>query len=473
MMNRPSNSKRRLSALATGLAVAATGLALSACNTDRALSVSDVDVATLANLDNPSGLPVLYGGGLADFQVALTGTDAAITMPALLTDELLDIDTFDTRIQVDQRNIQLTNSTVQGWYRQMQRARVSLERGSAAFLKYSPADAKLAELHALDGFMYVMFAEDFCNGVPYSSFNGTAVYGGPNSGTGSLKIALAQFDSALALATTGQIHYLAEVGKARALVDLNQYQQAAALVADVPVTFQYIVYNSANSSNENSGVYINVGPPSKRFSVADKEGGNGLAFRSEGQDSSSKTNPTKAGDTRVRWYAGGIGQDGKSPAFYQLKYPDYSAKVILADGIEAQLIVAEAQLAANNAGWLTTLNNLRANANLFNAAPYTNLGQSAGKALAPLADPGTKPAQVDLLFHERAFWMYLTGHRLGDMRRLVSQYGRSVASVFPSGTYNGAAGGLYGSDVNFPVTIDEQNNPNAPTCTDRNVGFGS
>ena len=54
-----------------------------ACNTDRALTISDVDVATIANLTGASGLPVLYGGGLADFQQALTGTDAAITPPLL------------------------------------------------------------------------------------------------------------------------------------------------------------------------------------------------------------------------------------------------------------------------------------------------------------------------------------------------------------------------------------------------------
>ena len=78
------------------------------------------------------------------------------------------------------------------------------------------------ETHALDGFMYVMFAEDFCNGVAYSKFNASATYGGPNSGMSSLKIGIAQFDSALAVATSGSTHYLAEVGKARALLDMKQ-----------------------------------------------------------------------------------------------------------------------------------------------------------------------------------------------------------------------------------------------------------
>ncbi len=455
-----------------GVGVAAAALVVGACSVDRALAVSDVDVATPENLNNLAGLPVLYGGGLSEFELALTGTDDAITMPGLMADELRDIDTFPTRIEVDQRNVQVTNGTVQTWYRQMHRARAALERAAAGYEQFDPKNAKLAEMHAVDGFVYVMFAEDFCNGVPYSTFKGTPVYGAANSGMSSLRIASAQFDSALAMATTGPIHYLAEVGKARALVDMNQYDQAAAAVADVPVTFQYLVYNTTNTSNEQSGVYINVGPPSKRFGIADNDGINGLFFRSEGQDSSSRTNPSKAGDTRVRWYQFGIGQDGKSPAFYQLKYPDYTAKVVLADGIEAQLIIAEDQLKNSNPAWLTTLNALRSNPTLFNLAPFTNPGQSAGKTLPPLVDPGTAAARVDMLFHERAFWMFLTGHRLGDMRRLVWQYGRPTESVFPTGQYQGVAGGAIGTDTNFPITVDETNNTVAKACTDRNADFG-
>src|SRR5205085_9052334 len=94
-------------------------------------------------------------------------------------------------------------------------------------------------------------------------------------------------------------------------------------------------------------------------------------------------------------------------------------------------------------------------------------GQTSA-ALPALTDPGNTNARVDQLFSERAFWLYLTGHRLGDMRRLVKYYGRNTESVFPTGTYTGAAGGTFDKDVNFPVPVDEQNNPNAQQCTDRN-----
>jgi hypothetical protein len=78
--------------------------------------------------------------------------------------------------------------------------------------------------------------------------------------------------------------------------------------------------------------------------------------------------------------------------------------------------------------------------------------------LPPLVLQATTAGQVDQLFHERAYWMYLTSHRLGDLRRLIRQYNRAVNSVFPNGLY--FKGGTYGNNVNAPVPQQEQNNPN-------------
>jgi hypothetical protein len=74
---------------------------------------------------------------------------------------------------------------------------------------------------------------------------------------------------------------------------------------------------------------------------------------------------------------------------------------------------------------------------------------------------------VDQLFSERAFWMFATGHRLGDMRRLIRQYGRAAETVFPGGVY--LKGGNYGADVNLPMPQEEGNNPNFAGCIDRNA----
>jgi hypothetical protein len=75
---------------------------------------------------------------------------------------------------------------------------------------------------------------------------------------------------------------------------------------------------------------------------------------------------------------------------------------------------------------------------------------------------------VNLLFNERARWLWLTAHRLGDMRRLIRQYGRPANTVFPTGSYFKVNFASYGTDVNFPIPITEKQNPNFSACLDRN-----
>jgi len=222
------------------------------------------------------------------------------------------------------------------------------------------------------------------------------------------------------------------------LLNQGQFVQAATAVSAVPTNFVYAIEGSTNSARQNNGIW-NYTVNFFGFSVPDREGANGLPFLS-------------ANDPRLPWEdTGEVGFDGETPYFMQQKYPTKESETGLASGIEARLIEAEAALQVGNTGTaMQTLNTLR---------------QSAG--LLPLATPATAAVRVDLLFRERGFWLYLTGHRLGDLRRLVRQYNRPQASVFPTGDYH--KGGEYGSDVNFPVSSDERNNPNFESCLDRSA----
>jgi hypothetical protein len=96
-----------------------------------------------------------------------------------------------------------------------------------------------------------------------------------------------------------------------------------------------------------------------------------------------------------------------------------------------------------------------------------NAARATMTALAPLTDPGSAAARVDLLFRERAFWMYFTAHRVGDLRRLVRQYSRPSESVWPTGNY--FKGGVYGTDMNLPPSQAERNNSAYAGCADRNA----
>jgi hypothetical protein len=73
---------------------------------------------------------------------------------------------------------------------------------------------------------------------------------------------------------------------------------------------------------------------------------------------------------------------------------------------------------------------------------------------------------VRLLFAERARWLWLTAHRLGDLRRLVRVYRLDAARVYPVGVAENRTG-PYGSDLAFPLPADEQNNPSFATCDTR------
>jgi hypothetical protein len=89
--------------------------------------------------------------------------------------------------------------------------------------------------------------------------------------------------------------------------------------------------------------------------------------------------------------------------------------------------------------------------------------------MAALPTPGNATAATDLFFREKAFWQFGRGNRLGDMRRLIRQYGRTQDQVFPVGKFHKPGGGSYSTDVNLPVTDNEKTNPNFTGCIDRNA----
>jgi hypothetical protein len=120
---------------------------------------------------------------------------------------------------------------------------------------------------------------------------------------------------------------------------------------------------------------------------------------------------------------------------------------------------------------MTRLNDLRASVVTLLTVLYPDQkqtfpppGTGGTVQLAALTDPGAGLSAADaftarrnLLFQERALWLYNTGHRLGDLRRLVRNYGLPSTSVFPTGPH--FRGSNYGNDVSFPPPFQENNNP--------------
>ena len=195
------------------------------------------------------------------------------------------------------------------------------------------------------GYAYILFAENWCEGVPVSSINaaGVITYGVPLTRPQLLAIAIQRFDSAITIANTNGDNnnlYLAQIGLARALMDSSstQYAAAAAAVADVPESYVYLIGASTNAAVENNGIR-NYTFNNAAFSMADKEGTvtppavpNGLPFVS-------------ANDPRVpSFVTGGLGTNDRTPMVQQQLYTTQASPTPLATGIEAQLIIAENQL---------------------------------------------------------------------------------------------------------------------------------
>jgi len=443
---------------------------LAGCNDP--LRVTDPDIVTPGQLTDPSKLPTLRAGVIGDFNLAYTGDGAdgsggvegAIMYGGLLADEWINSETFPTRIEVDARTIHVTNADLDTWFRTLSRSRRSAEDAAGRYAALAKTDPGYPEMLSLAGYTYLFFAENFCNGVPISQAtpSGALVYGTPLSNAQLLDSAVARFDSALAVSGDADMSNFASVGKGRALLDLGSFAAAKTAVSGVPTSFAYFLDHSENTDRENNGVFrANI--PDQRYSAADSEGVNGFPFR-------SVADPR----TPIVLDVAGTGFDGSTPLYDNLRYGSRAASITLATGVEARLIEAEAALqagdTANGGGFYTALNDPRANEasrSYFDAT--TAPGTPAIGVLANLSPASAVAAggAVKLLFNERARWLWLTAHRLSDLRRLIRQYGRPTESVFPTGPYFKVQFTVYGTDVNFPIPIDEQNNPNFTQCTDR------
>lgn len=434
-------------------------LPLAACNLDDILRVEDPEFATPETLDNAAGLPVIVAGAIGDFQIGYTGAggDGFLSVQALLGDEFYQTDTFETRRRTDQRRQFLTGTpnTSDIPFNRLQYGRRSLKDAADAVARLASAtDPRIAELKALGGYTYIALADGWCSAIPFSAtLTGGRLgdFGAPANTQQVYDSAVARFNEALAVSAS---NHLAAVGKGRALLAKGQYQAAAAAVANVPDDFVYFVRHSTNSVRQNNPIFALQ--DNGRYGVSDDEGGPILTTRRGGGGDDGNGLKFRSGDPRILVSDSVPGFEPAIPSYRNLLYPNLDADIPISSGLEARLIQAEAALqSGNTTQWLQILNSLRGNATTLMRARYPTYTATA--TLAPLTDPGTAQGRIDLMFSERAFWLYNTGTRLGDLRRLVREYKRPQDQVYPTGPFH--RGGTYGNDVAFPVPFDEVNNP--------------
>ena len=436
--------------------------------------------------NNEQGTYELYKGVLNKFRQATSGKLSGggyIVMSGLLGDELNAGRTntatqggFNSHSIVDARTMATGDSEeggYEGLWRELHGVRAQAMNTIPALARYGPNQPKdyTGHAYAIWGMAETMLANFFCSGIPLSTveFEGDFEYAAGSTTVEVYEHALELFDAALASTPdSADLRNMAAVGKGWALLNLGRFDEAAAAVADVPTSFVYMNLHSEEVPSSTGTPTFTYARSSHAVgdmgTISDVEGGNGLPYRSSGDPrtvatllrAAAPSSGTAAVYKPERWLVNG----GDTP-------------VIMASGVEARLIEVEAALRAGNGSWLTTLNALRTSGS-FTTAPnpvdptvedttwapgtgqvlFTSMGSTI-PGLAPLADPGSADARVDLVFQERAYWLFLTGRRHPDMRRLVRQYGRAQEDVFPVGAYPAGPVGSYGMDVNAPAPAAE------------------
>jgi hypothetical protein len=454
-------------------AAAAFGLMMPSCASfkDQLLEPQNPGLVDETAVASPAAAAALKVGAMGRLKLLYTSSETLWQEGGHLADEYMNADFQNDRNDVDQRTMSPSNPYAN--YNTLTQVRGYIRDAINAERTYEPEKtADIGELYIALAFLENNLAEDFCNGIPLGrNDKGVVDYSLPDfkplTNAEVYAVALTHIDSALTIigsasdATSSFVRQAALITKARILVNQAKFSEAAALVptSAIPTTYQYLFTTSTASNGEDNGIWtlnnsvarVTVGDSAvtyqgKRFSI-----GNAIPFAS-------------ANDPRVPVVSGASiklpAEDGLTPLFVQQVFKNRDDPIAMVAGVDARLIEAEARLQANDiAGMMTILNALR--------ATPPRLGALQPTAMAALPAPATKDEAVTLFFREKAFWTFSRGQRVGDLRRMIRQYGRTQDKVFPVGQHY--KGGNYGTDVNFPVPDAERVNPQFTGCLDRNA----
>ncbi len=433
----------------------------------KGLPTDVMDPSTIKTADGAMGA---YYSAILAFRTAVAAEHLGVVkISGLLTDELQYVKARSTAVTdafpygdglVDAR---MDEVQLDGPYDNLHRVRAKTREARGALRKYSAQTSKalIGHLFALEGMAEVMLAELYCSGIPLSTLDFEHDYTlQPGSSAHDVFLhALTLFDSALVV-TGDSVNFLnfISIGRARAQLGLHDVVTAASIVRSVPTAYRYLLPIEVGDDSTVVSLFRTINN-SWAVSVADREGSVGLPFVSSGDPRSTSDSLIGVGGPWFpqKYRDAGVTSSGINPG----KVP-----VVFASGIEARLIEAEAALLAGDGDWLLRLNDLRTSCIDSVSCPVPAPAGTGGIAnLAPLTDPAVDPipngvtvrdVRLDLIFKERAYWMFLTGRRQSDLRRLIEQYGRESYTVYPSGLWGRQQLSSYGSRISLPVPVREQ-----------------
>jgi hypothetical protein len=392
--------------LRTTCIAVAIAIGVAACND--VLEVKNPGAIQEGQLGDPALAQLIVNGAIGEFQYAY-GQYAQWS--GVLSDE-----TFTDHTNVDVRDfsehnfgdLNTINSTT---YEYVQRARQSADdaadRLKAMAGGTAGSDLNVARVLAYGGYSYVLLGEGWCE----APVNLSAAL----SSDSLLRIAISRFDEAITVATAGSVApnvaaaqdliNMSRVGAARAALKLGDAPLARTYASAVPPTYEKLAYYSSNTVRENNA--LNALTHATAASL-------GMYVKFQGLNDPRVPQPasTQLGLTggsiytplTPYMYTGWVPSGSASPRI------DVNFDIKFATGLEAQYVMAETD--GPTPATLTFVNQRRA------------VGGQGAVAL-------TGAALMTELAEQRARDFYLTGQRLGDLRR----YLEAGTDLFPTGKY--------------------------------------
>ncbi|MGH7602689.1 MAG: hypothetical protein ACRENK_01685 [Gemmatimonadaceae bacterium] len=411
-------------------AFAALVLAMGACND--VLSVQNPGAIQEGQLTDPALVQLIANGAVGEFQYAY-GQYAQWS--AVLSDEAFtDHTNVDVR-DFSEHNFGDLNTINSTTYEYVQRARQSADdatdRLKGLIGATAGSDLSVAQVLAYAGYSYVLLGEGWCE----SPVNLSA----PISSDSLLRLAIVRFDEAITTATAGNsganaaaaqdLISMSQVGAARAALKLGDLALARTYASQVPAGYEKLAYYSSNTVRENNP--LNALTHASGASLGMYPKFLGLNDPRVPQPASSQLGLTGGSiytPLTPFMYTGWVASGTAARV-------DVNFDIKFATGLEAQYDLAEAD--GPTATTLDFVNQRRA------------VGGEGTVALAG-------PALMAELAEQRARDFYLTGQRLGDLRR----YAKAGNDMFPTGKYP-IFNDSYGTQECMIVPLSEKaGNPN-------------
>lgn len=451
-----------------GIAALAAVVAVASGACSDYLKVTNPSAVDVSKLADSTDANLLVNGSIGDFQNMVGNT---ALYGGVLTDETTSAHANVSYGLLDQRNVTNALDLVALTYNPIQRARYEADTTASRLIGYvgsakAATDPRVARMLAMAGYSTVILGETFCS----APVQGSA----PKTSAQLFQASLAKFDSAITIAraasaagiskaSADSITNLALVGAARAELDLGDNAKAISYASQVATGFEYRVY-FAEGIPTTPGLPVNpyyngMGSPTVSSAANGASTSGGFSYSSSAlwvvvdtsfmnlNDPRVPTTPTRVKTMTATYTPAYVANKPKSFGGYvapsttlpggQAMTP--GASIRIASYLEAQYIIAEAQ--GGDASTLAFVNQQR-------------LANNQGVSVAV-----TPTAVLADLRDQRRREFYLDGHRLGDIRRYITQYS---VDYFPTGTVPGSSNTQYGTATCFPIPISEINaNPNA------------